>query len=285
MKNVLLNFSLTIIFSILVASCTTIRQGEVGVKRKFGKLDNNVKFSGLHSYNPFTTIIIKVPTRIINLPLAVENTPSKEGLNISAEMAVLYRILPESAPKVLNTIGEKYEDVVIVSIFRSAAADVCARFFAKDMYTGQREVIEKEIAAEMHAILEPRGIIIESVLLKTIKLPAGLENSIEQKLEAEQETQRTQFVLQKKRLESEQEVQRMEYVLQKEHKEAERKIIEAKGIADAQKLISEGFNGITKQYIELKSIEAFKDLSVSPNTKIIITDGKTPLMVTPHAKE
>lgn len=249
--------------SLLIASCTTIRQGEVGVKRRFGKLDPLVKGSGIHSYNPFTTTIIRVPTRTINLPLALENIPSKEGLNISAEMAVLYRIIPEKAPQVLTTIGEKYESVVIVSVFRSAAADVCARFFAKDMYTGQREEIEKEIATEMHTVLEKRGIIVESVLMKSIQLPKGLAQSIEQKLEAEQQAQQ------------------MEFVLQKEHKEADRKVIEAKGIADSQKIISEGLN---KQIIEYKTIEAFRQLATSPNSKIIITDGKTPMLINPNGQ-
>lgn len=246
---------------ILFLHCTTIRQGEVGVKRRYGKLDPVVKGSGLHGYNPFTTTIIRVPVRTINLPLALENIPSKEGLNITAEMAVLYRIVPEMAPQVLTTIGEKYESVVIVSVFRSAAADVCARYFAKDMYTWQREEIEKEIATEMHKVLEPRGIIVESVLMKSIELPKGLAQSIEQKLEAEQQAQQ------------------MEFVLQKEHKEADRKVIEARGIADSQKIISEGLN---KQIIEYKTIEAFKLLATSPNTKIIVTDGKTPMLIQPN---
>ncbi len=246
-----------------LTACTTIRQGEVGVRRRLGKLDPAVRGSGVHTYNPFTTTIIRVPTRTINLPLALENIPSKEGLNISAEMAVLYRIVPEKAPQVLSTIGDKFESVVIVSVFRSAAADVCARFFAKDMYTGQREEIEKEIATEMHKVLEARGIVVESVLMKSIQLPKGLAQSIEQKLEAEQQAQQ------------------MEFVLQKEHKEADRKVIEAQGIADSQKIISAGLN---KQIIEYKTIEAFRQLATSPNTKVIITDGKTPMLISPNSQ-
>lgn len=247
-----------------LTGCVTIRQGEVGVLRRYGKLDPAVRQAGLHSFNPFTSTMIKVPTRTINLPLALENIPSKEGLNISAEMAVLYKVVPEQAPALLSTIGERYENVVIISVFRSAAADVCARFFAKDMYTGQREEIEKDIAAEMHKILEPRGILVESVLMKSIELPKGLALSIEQKLEAEQQAQQ------------------MEFTLLKEHKEADRKVIEAKGIADSQKIIAEG---LTKQLIEYKTIDAFKLLATSPNAKIIITDGKTPLLISPSPKE
>lgn len=252
---------LVVLGCLFLFNCTTIRQGEVGVRRKLGKLDPIVRSSGVHAYNPFTTTFIKVPTRTINLPLALENIPSKEGLNITAEMAILYRVLPERAPEVLSTIGDRYENVLIISVFRSAAADVCARFYAKDMYTGQREEIEKEIATEIHKVLEPRGIVVESVLMKSIQLPKGLAQSIEQKLEAEQQAQQ------------------MEFVLQKEKREAERKVIEAQGISDSQKIISEGLN---KQLIEYKTIEAFKQLATSPNAKIIITDGKTPMLIQPN---
>lgn len=113
----------------------------------------------------------------------------------------------------------------------------------------------------MHTVLEKRGIVVESVLMKSIQLPKGLAQSIEQKLEAEQQAQQ------------------MEFVLMKERKEADRKVIEAKGIADSQKIISEGLN---KQIIEYKTIEAFRQLSMSPNTKIIVTDGKTPMLISPN---
>ncbi len=116
----------------------------------------------------------------------------------------------------------------------------------------------------MHRILEPRGIIVESVLLKSIQLPRGLAESIEQKLESEQQAQQ------------------MDFVLQKERKEAERKVIEAQGIASSQKIISEGLN---KQLIEYKSIEAFRQMAASPNSKVIITDGRTPFLISPANKD
>lgn len=249
---------LLIAMSSILTSCLTIRQGEVGVKRVYGKLREKTLGPGFYSYNPFTSVIIKIPTRTINLQVGLENLPSKEGLIITAEMGVLFHIDPKMAGALLTTVGEAYEQTLVSSVFRSSAADVCARFFAKDMYTVQREVIEREITAKMMTILGSRGIIIEHVLIKQIELPKGLSQSIEQKLEAEQQAQQ------------------MEFVLQKEKKEAERKVIEARGISDAQKILSEG---LSKQIIELKSIEAFKLLANSPNAKIIITDGKTPFLI------
>jgi regulator of protease activity HflC (stomatin/prohibitin superfamily) len=107
-------------------------------------------------------------------------------------------------------------------------------------------------------ILNSQGIEIDAVLMKSIQLPQGLANSIEQKLQAEQD------------------VMRMEFTLKQAKLEADRKIIEAKGTSDAQKIISEG---LTNEIIKIRSIEAFTELSKSPNTKIIVTDGKTPFLI------
>ena len=151
-----------------------------------------------------------------------------------------------------------YENVVILSVFRSAAADVCSRFLAKDMYTASRAAIESEILSQMDEVLLDRGFIVESVLMKSIELPSGLARAIEDKLQAEQLAQS------------------MEFELQREEMEARRKIIEAEGIRDAQKIIEQG---LTAKIIEWQSIEAFRELASSANAKLIITDGKAPLMI------
>ena len=121
-----------------------------------------------------------------------------------------------------------------------------------------RAEIEKSISKKMAETLSGQGIIIESVLMKSIQLPEGLARSIEQKLQAEQDAMRMEFVLQQERL------------------EADRKVIEAKGTRDAQKILSEG---LTEQIIKIRSIEAFEELSKSANSKILITDGKTPMLI------
>ena len=68
----------------------------------------------------------------------------------------------------------------------------------------------------------------------------------------------------------------MEFTLKQAKLEAERKVIEAQGISDAQKMISQG---LTEEIIKIRTVEAFLELSKSPNTKVIITDGKSPLIL------
>ncbi len=243
--------------TLLATGCASIRPGEVAMKQRFGKLMPATYSSGLVSYNPFFVQIVRVPVRTENLEVRL-NLPSEDGLNVSAEISILYRVDPTQAREVIEKIGRNYEQVLILSVFRSAAADVCSRFLAKDMYTASRAVIESEILAQMARVVEPRGFIMEAVLMKSIQLPSGLARAIEQKLEAEQLAQQ------------------MEYELQRERLEAQRRTIEAEGIRDAQKIIS---SGLTPEVISWQSIEAFRELATSSGTKIIITDGKAPFLI------
>ncbi len=268
MRNYILT---TILFSTLFISCTVIRQGEVGVKRRLGKIDPQFIEQGPKGYNFLTTTILKVPTRTMNIEVKPD-LPSKEGLTIRSEISILYRIKPESAPKIVQNIGLNYETEVILPVFRSAAADITAKFLAKDMHSGERTQIEGAIRKQMTEILETKGFIIDNVLLKSIMLPAGLARTIEEKLQAEQEAQR------------------MEFVKEREKRDAERRIIEAEGKANAMTIESiatrranDTINKtLTNSILKLRQIEAFRSLSNSNNSKLVITDGKTPFLTLPE---
>jgi len=250
-KIILIAFS-----ALLLQSCSVVRPGEVGVKQRLGKLSDEITDQGPVLFNPFTSKIVKASIQTTDLELNL-SLPSKEGMSVISQVSILYRLEKDKVPSIIRTYGLTYENI-ISNVFRSAAADVSSNFFAKDMHSGMRANIESEIKLKMGEVLSKQGIVIESVLMKSIQLPAGLANSVERKLQAEQDAMR------------------MEFVLQQEKLEAERKIIEAKGTRDSQKIISEGLNA---DIIKLRSIEAFMELSKSSNSKVIITDGKTPMSI------
>ena len=242
----------------ICSSCAIIRPGEAGVKQTLGKLSDKVLTQGTISYNPFTSRVIKTSTQTNNIKLQL-SLPSKEGLSVNSEISILYRLEKDKIPSVLENLGKDYESV-ITSVFRSASSDVCAQFYAKDMHSGMRAQIEEDIKNKMMVNLEKQaeGIQLIAVLMKSIQLPDGLANSIERKLQAEQDALRMEFVLQQAKL------------------EADRKVIEAEGTRDAQKILAEG---LTDEIIKIRSIEAFDNLSRSTNSKVIITDGKTPMLI------
>jgi prohibitin 1 len=244
------------LFSLILSGCAIIRPGEVGVKQKLGKLSEKTHTHGAVWFNPFTTKVVKTNIQINDIELTL-SLPSKEGLSVVAQISILYRIDQKSVPKVIRSLGSGYESI-ISNVFRSASADVCSKYFAKDMHSGMRAEIENAIKIKMSETLEEQGILVNAVLMKSIQLPAGLANSIEQKLQAEQDAMRMVFILQQEKL------------------EAERKIIEATGTKDAQKILSEG---LSENIIKIRSIEAFIELSKSANSKVIVTDGKVPFLI------
>ena len=246
----------------ILSSCaiSVVNPGEVGVKQTLGKLNTQTKSQGILAVNPLITHVVKVRTTTVNREVTL-NLPSKEGLNVKAEISILYHVQPDQVVPILQEVGLDYERILLLSTFRSTAADVCADHFAKDMHSGKRAEIEQQIKTKMIAQLKDRGITIEGILLKSISLPDRLYRAIEEKLKAEQEAQQMQFVL------------------DRERKEAERKIIEAEGIKNSQQILKEG---ITDENIKWKSFVVFQELSKSPNTKIIITDGNTPLIMNPE---
>jgi prohibitin 1 len=241
----------------LMTSCTVIRQGEFGVKRTFGKYSDQVYTGGLQSYNPFTSTIIVLSSQTENLEVSL-SIPSREGLTIQSDVSILYKVGKKDAPDLLRNVGLEYEQTIILPVFRSAVADVTSKYYAKDMHSGNRAEIENAIRDLMMVTLKEKGIIIENVLLKSIQLPRNLTKAIEDKLEAEQQAQR------------------MEFVLQQERQQAEVKRIQAQGTSDANKIITEGLN---PQVLQFKALEAWLELSKSPNSKVIITNGTVPMMM------
>jgi len=244
-----------------LSACATVRQDQLGVKTRFGRVTSGPLQPGAQFVVPGVSSIIRVPARVVNREVRLE-MPTREGLNVSAEVSILYRVKPDQVAEILATSGVEYEDDVIIPVFRSAAADVSARYMAKDMHSGTRAGIEGEIRTQMMSVLESRGFEVQNVLLKSIRLPPDLARAIEEKLEAEQRSEQ------------------MRFVLDRERQEAERRTIEATGIRDSWAIIAQG---LTPTIITYQSIEAFRELARSPNAKVIVTDGKAPFLITDEA--
>jgi prohibitin 1 len=226
---------------------TIIPAGHVGVIDFFGNVSDATLKPGINLVNPLANVV-KFDARTQEIK-EVMNVPSKEGLSVELELSLLYSLSFENANKIYKTVGENYAEKIIIPQFRSVVRGVTASYDARALYTAQREELARKIEQELAKLVEPRGITLEAAPLRQIMLPAGLTASIEEKLKAEQESQRMQFVL------------------LKEEQEAERKRIEAKGIADFQDIVSKG---ISDQLLKWKGIEATEKLATSNNSKVVV---------------
>ena len=236
-----------LLFFMITSSVTIVKAGHVGVVDLFGQVRTNTLKAGIQFVNPLARVVqMSIQTLEIKETMDV---PSKEGMSITIEMSVLYHLDPEKAADVYRTVGEDFVGVILEPQFRSITRGVTASYEAKALYTSEREAVAKLISDDLKMMVGPRGIMIESTPMRRLTLPAKITSAIEDKLSADQESQR------------------MTFVLTKEKQEADRKRIEAQGIADFQKIVTEG---ISDKLLQWKGIEATQDLAKSPNAKIVI---------------
>ena len=224
-----------------------IPAGNVGVIDLFGTVSPTSLKSGIHLVNPFANVVtMSIKTQEVKETMDV---PSKEGLSMTIDISLLFHLDPEQAPMVYRQVGPDYISILIEPQFRSVTRGVTASYEARALYTSEREALAQLITVDLEKLVAPRGIVIESTPLRALTLPQGLSAAIEEKLQAEQASQRMQFVL------------------EKETQEAERKRIEATGIADFQRTIATGLND---NVLRWKGIEATLELAKSANAKVVV---------------
>jgi len=246
---------------LLYASVAYVPAGHVGVLTLFGRVTGDVLPEGTHIVNPFkVNNTMSIRTQELKETASV---PSDEGLVMTLDTSLLFRLNPEKAADVFQKIGPNFVEVVVEPTLRSSIRSVTASHSANALYTGGREQVAEQIYKELASQLSGKGIEVQNILLRDIQLPQMLKTSIEAKQQAEQDALR------------------MAFVLQKEKQEADRKRIEAQGIRDFQQTVSQG---ISQQLLEWKGIEATERLANSTNAKVVLignTKNGLPLILEP----
>ena len=240
--------ALIIVLIILVRLIVIVPAGTTGVYHLFGRVKDQPYKSGLHLVIPFAKIDLMsirteqytmsvIPTEgELNRDDSIDAL-TKEGLKVNLDITVLYHLIEDKAPEVFRTIGLDYNQKIIRTEVRGAIRDVIATYDAKDIYSEKREEATNKIAERLKESLTPRGIEVETVILRNVALPALLTQAIEAKLTADQEAQKYDFIL------------------QKETKEAERKRIEAAGQRDSQQIINQSLSNQYLQYLYIKELQ------------------------------
>ncbi len=257
-------------FLATLGQCLVVmRTGSVGVVEVLGTVQPQPLQAGVHFVNPIAKITF-FSTRLKDIKETVTAT-SKEGLNLSLDVSLQYQIDPQKAGLVYQNIGTD-ETEIVISRFRSLIREITAQYEARNIYGEKRQEIAQTLKEALKNQLTPLGFTVDQALLRDVILPESVQSAIQEKLAAQQDSERQQFVNEKER-------QEIEFQLEKAKKEAERKLIEAKGIADSQKLLAQS---LTKPVLQMKAIEATQKLAESQNSKIIIMGGgedKLPLIL------
>lgn len=263
------------IILLLVGASTSmfkvIDAGQVGVKTLFGKVEDDVLYSGLNTVNPLVDVTT-FDTKTQNYTMSGVHDEgekagddairvlSADGLEVIIDLSVLYKVQANEAPRILKEIGKDYTDKIVRPVSRTAIRDNAVYYDAVALYSTKRQEFQDKIYKSISESFAKRGLVLEQLLVRNITLPESVKRTIESKINAEQEAQK------------------MTFVLQKERQEAERKRVEAQGIADYQRILS---TGLSDKQLQYEAIKAQKELAQSPNAKIIIMgNGKSaPILI------
>jgi len=259
-----------IILGIFLSAFKTIQPGQAGVQTLFGKVQNNVLESGLHVINPLVDVTtFNIQTQ--NYTMSGVHSEGEvvgddairvlcsDGLEVTIDLSVLFRVDEAKAPFIYQNIGVDYVDKIVRPVTRTVLRDNAVNYQAVDLYSTKRQEFQDRIFRTIKENFGKNGMELQQILVRNVSLPASVKASIESKINAEQEAQKMQFVL------------------QKERQEAERKRVEAQGIADYQKILS---TGLSDKQLQYESIQAQKAIATSANAKVIIMgNGKTPVIL------
>ena len=261
---------LFVVLGIFIACIVQINVGEAGVKVLFGKVQNDVLGSGLHLVNPLLDIR-RVDIKTQNYTMSGVNDEGEksgddairvlasDGLEVTIDLTVLYRVIASEAPKLLNETGQDFKDKIVRPLTRTKIRDNAVYYQAIELFSSRRDEFQQRIYKSIEDNFKQRGLLLEQLLVRNITLPNSVKASIESKINAEQDAKK------------------MEFVLQKEKQEAERKRVEAQGIADYQRIIN---TGLTDNQLQYEQIKAIKELALSQNAKIVmIGKGNTPVII------
>ena len=247
-----------------------INPGQIGIKTLFGKVQNDILSSGLHIINPFVEVLrLDIKTQNYTMSgVHDEGTKSgddairvltSDGLEVTIDLTVLYKLLPSEAPRLIRETGTDYTDKIVRPLTRTKIRDNSVYYEAVSLYSNKRDEFQQRIFKSIEEDFKKRGLVLEQLLVRNITLPASVRATIEQKINAEQDAQKMQFVL------------------LKEKQEAERKRVEAQGIADYQRIIN---IGLTDQQLQYEQIKAYLELAKSQNSKVIIMgQGNSPIIL------
>lgn len=259
------------LFGVVVSSTEQIQPGQVGVKTLFGKVQPDILTEGLNFINPMMDVV-NFDTRTQNYTMSAVHDEgekrgddgirvlSADGLEVTFDLTVLYRLQADKAPEVLQTIGREYNDKIVRPITRTKIRDFAAYYDAVSLYSVKREEFQSRLSEAITKEFLTRGLILEGILVRNVSLPTSVKQAIEAKINAEQEAQKMQFVL------------------QKEKQEADRKRVEAQGISDYQRILT---STLTDKLLQYEQIKTQRELASSANAKVIFMGNNkgAPVMI------
>jgi regulator of protease activity HflC (stomatin/prohibitin superfamily) len=291
--NSLIRNALRAMVALLASGCSyaTIGPGQVGVVWTPSGTRNEVLPEGnwpVGFFDRATGYDARSQGRDERLEVLASN-----GLRIVLDASIRYHIVPAEAAKLDREFGVRYYEILLGPTLRSQARRVVGRYQPEEIYSTQREVIERQIREGVDKAIAGRHVVLEAVLIRNVTLPDTIQQAINDKLQAEQAALKMKFVLeqaeseaQKRLIEQKAEADRSRIAAQAR---AETDRIEAEGRAEATRITAAATADyeklielhLTDPMLRWQEIEALRGLAASPNSKLIFIGrggGNSPLL-------
>lgn len=228
---------------------------------KLSGVESKVRGEGTHPKLPFF-MEPKYYTIRLRPKLIQTATGTKDLQMVTIHVRMLFKPKVEGLPHIHQTLGEDYDERVIPSIANEVLKATIAQFNAEELLT-RREHVSNLIREAIVKRAETFRIEIDDVSITHLTYGKEFSRAIEEKQVAEQEAERQKFIVQR----SEQERQAT--------------VIRAEGEAQAAKLISDALKEHGSGLIEVRRIDAAKDiadtLAKSPNV-MYLPNGQSMLL-------
>jgi regulator of protease activity HflC (stomatin/prohibitin superfamily) len=274
-----------VVFGVMSSACSyaTVGSGEIGVvwtpEGKPRALPEGEW--GIGTYDHTTIYNARSQEHEERLEVLAAN-----GLRIVLDTSIRYHIVPGEAVALDHDLGVHYYDVLVGPTLKSQARRVVGRYQPEEIYSTQREMIERQVREGVEGAIKGRHVVLEGVLIRNVSLPESIQAAINDKLQAEQSALKMKFVIAQS--EAEQQKQLMEVKAQAERdkiaaqNQGEVARIEAQAAADAKRIdaqATDDYERIVQQHmsermLQWNRVDAMKSLAASPNAKVIMLGGE-----------
>ncbi len=227
----------------------TILPGEAGVlyqRLLGGTVTDYVYNEGIHLTFPWDHMYI-YDTRV-NIIHHSFDVLTNRGLPIHLDLAIRYQPEYEMVGVLHQRVGPDYLDKIVIPQSESVLRREIGQHNPEDIYTNKAGILSAIISNALEEMSQ-KYVIVDDIIIRKMTLPPTVKSAIEQKLVYEQQEQAYDFLL------------------IKERREAERKEIEAAGIREYQRIITETLD---QPLLTWQGINATLSLAESNNAKVVI---------------
>lgn len=247
-----------------------VQAGYVGVVSQFGRIQDRELPPGLHWITPIVNDVTYVDTRVRAISVENYTAASREQQDLFMNLTLNYHVDPDRASDILQGLGSDFESRIVRPRFLDIPKSVTDDYGTTQVLNARDEIraISEDLLAQE---LEPFGFVVDGINLENFGYSAEYNAAIEQRQIAEQEVQRQQQILAQQRIQAEQAVVRAQG-------EADARIEEARGEAEANRLLTESLNPLLLQWQAIQRLQDNINIALVPSDGGLILDvGNLPI--------